>query len=1070
MLACPNCGERNPERFRHCGFCGTKLITDAPAKEARRFVTIVFSDLAGSTSLGEKLDTESLRAVMLRYYDRMRAVVEREGGVIEKYIGDAVMAIFGLPVVREDDALRAVAAADGMRAALVHLNDELDEGWGVRLSSRIGVNTGEVVVGDPTAGQHLVVGDPVNVAARLEQAAGAMEILLGPLTHRLVRHAIEAEPVAPLPLKGKAERVPAYRLLGLARPDGAASASAVPLVGRERELRILREELAQVTAEHRCRLVTVLGDAGVGKSRLVGELESSLDAGELLLRGRCLAHGRGVTFWPLREAVRQAAAISQDDPPDLALSKLEQLAAPTDATVVERVASAIGLSGDQFAVGDVFWGARKLLEAVAARQPLVLAFEDVHWGEATFLQFVEHLAEEAEGPILLVCLARPTLLELREDWGEHVQGFRLSLEQLSDGEVGRVLEHLLGRAQVADDVRARIAAASKGNPLFVEQLTEMMIEEGLLRREGETWVATGDLSAVSMPPTIQALLAARLGSLGPEEREVIGAASVVGQVFAQGAVEELVAERVRGDVPELLEALVRKQLAKPEPTGIDLERRYRFAHILIRDAAYRGLLKRSRAVLHERFVGWADRESEGRQRAADYDEILGYHLEQAHLCLSELGPLDHHGRELGVGAAARLSSAGGRAFLRGDVPAAANLLRRSAALLPAESPERLRLLPDLAEALMGIGEFAEAETLVDEAIDRATAAGNSGLQAGIRLLRMRVRGHAAEPEEVTQQMVAEAARGLPLLEAAGDHLELARALRMLSWAHGTACRYGDAAAAAQRAMEHASLGADERQRRHAASQYAIAALYGPTPVPEAIERCESIVAEALGDRRTQGLVMSLLGELRAMHGELDTARDLYERARRMLEELGRSLVAVTTSQQSSRIEMLAGDPAAAERELRRDYAQLEEMGEKYFLSTAAGELAQAVYAQGRYAEAEELTRIAAELSAEDDLTSQALWRSGRAKALARRGLGEQAEELAHAAIALLDGTDALVLQANALEDLAEVLGLVGSDGARVRLSEALALLERKGDVVSAARVQASLQSLEETAAQSSSER
>jgi ATP/maltotriose-dependent transcriptional regulator MalT len=313
-------------------------------------------------------------------------------------------------------------------------------------------------------------------------------------------------------------------------------------------------------------------------------------------------------------------------------------------------------------------------------------------------------------------------------------------------------------------------------------------------------------------------------------------------------------------------------------------------------------------------------------------------------------------------------------------------------------------------------------------------------------------------------VVEEAKRGLPLLESAGDHVELARAFRMLAWANGTACQYGEAAVAAQRAMEHAARGGDERQRRHAASQYAIAALYGPTPVPEAISRCEAIVADAVGDRRTQGLVMSLLSGLRAMQGDFDRARDLYTHARLMLADLGRSVVAASTSQQSCGVEMLAGDPAAAERELRRDFAELLEMGEKYFLSTAAGELARAVYAQSRYAEAEELTLMAEELSAGDDLTSQALWRSVRAKALARRGQGREAEELAREAVELLRGTDALPLQAGALEDLAEVLALVGAAGAREYLEEALGLLERKDDVVSAERVRASLRALDATAA------
>jgi class 3 adenylate cyclase/tetratricopeptide (TPR) repeat protein len=1065
MKVCPNCGEENPERFRLCGYCGAKLDPDEAPQAARRLVTIVFCDLAGSTSLGETLDSESLPALMTRYFDEMRRVLESHGGGVEKYIGDAVMAVFGMPVVREDDALRALAAADGMRGALERLNDELEESWGVRLTSRIGVNTGEVVSGNPIEGEHLVVGDAVNVAARLEQAAGGMEILIGPLTYRLTRESIEVEPVEPLELKGKAERVPAYRLLGLGRSDGAPRRSGAPLVGRDVELQALLREHARALDERHCRLVTVLGDAGVGKSRLLAALEDSLEHGELLLRGRCLAYGRGISFWPLREAMRDAAAISDDDPPDVALVKLRELAGPDASGAVERVASAIGFSGGaQFPVHEVIWGSRKLVEAIGARQPLVLAFEDVHWAEATFLELVEHLAQEAEGPVLLVCLARPEFLETREDWGEWAGALRIALEPLDEGDVGRVLEQLLGQAQVDEEVRARIAMASEGNPLFVEQLLEMMVEEGLLRRTDGTWVAAGDLSTLSMPPTIHALLAARLESLSTDEREVIDAASVVGQIFVEGAVEELVSERVRENVPGLLEALVRKRLVKPEQTELALERSYRFGHSLIRDATYRGLLKRSRAVLHERFVAWADRVNEDRDRVVEYEEILGYHLEQAYTCLSELGPLDEHGRELGARAAARLFSAGQRAFARGDMPAAANLLRRAAALLPAESRDRLALLPDLAEAMMAIGEFALAEGFLDEATETAETAGEDGLAASARLLRLRVRSHSADPEDWTEQIVVEAGVGLPLLEAAGDHVELARALRVLAWAHGTACQYGEAARAAQRAMEHASLGRDDRQRQHAASQYAIAALYGPTPVSEGVDRCESIVAGALEDRRTQGLVMSLLSGLRAMQGEFTAARDLYTRARLMLEEFGSSVVAASTSQQSCRVELLAGDPAAAERELRRDLKELSEMGERYFLSTAAGELARVVYAQGRYVEAEELSRIAEELSADDDVTSQALWRSVRAKALARRRQDSDAQELAREAVELLEGTDALILQADALEDLAEVLMLLGEPGARGYLSEALRCLERKGDVASVERLRASLRTLDATVA------
>ena len=1059
---CPNCGEENPEKFRLCGYCGAKLIQDDAPQAMRKLVSVVFCDLAGSTSLGETLDSESLRALMTRYFEEMRRVLEAHGGVVEKYIGDAVMAVFGLPVVREDDALRAVAAAYGMRTALERLNDELEDGWGVRLTSRIGVNTGEVVAGDPSVEEHLVVGDAVNVAARLEQAAGGMEILIGPLTYRLVREAVEVEPVEPLELKGKAERVPAYRLLRPASPDGSARRSANPLVGRDSELQMLLREHARAGSEGGCRLVTVLGDAGVGKSRLLAALEESLGADELLLRGRCLPYGRGITFWPLREAVRQAAVISDDDTPETALGKLGSLAGP-ETGAVERVASAIGLSAAQFPIHEVFWGARTLLEAIGARRPVALAFEDVHWAETTFLEFVEYLAQEAEAPVLLICLARPEFLEMREDWGERADGVRIALEPLGEADVGRVVEQLLGDAQVDEGVRARIAVASEGNPLFVEQLLEMMVEEGLLRRDGEAWVAAGDLSTVSMPPTIHALLASRLESLSAQEREVIGAASVIGQQFVEDAVEELVSEPVRENVPGLLGALVEKRLVRPAGTGLELERRYRFGHILIRDATYRGLLKRSRAVLHERFVAWADRVNRLRDRESEFEEILGYHLEQAHGYLSELGPLDDHGRELGMRAAERLASPGRRAFARGDMPAAANLLRRAAMLLPTQDRGRLELLPSLGEALGEIGEFAWAEVFLDEAVEGAGAIGEPTLLASAELVQLRVGSHSKDGWS-QDEVVRRAERSIPVFEAAGDDAGLAQAYRLLAWARGTACRYGDAAAAAERAVEHARLAGDERQRTHAASQYAVAAVEGPKPVIEAIERCEEIIQQVTEDRRSYGTVLGHLGCLEAMRGDFDRARELCATGRLMLQDTGLNVVAASRSQDSCTVEMLAGDPAAAERDLRRDFDALTDMGEAYLLSTIAGELARAVYAQGRVGEAEELSRIAEQFSAADDVTSQALWRSVRAKALALRGDSDSALELAREAVALLRATDALVRQADALVDEAEVLGLLGRGAAaRERLHEAIQLFERKGNVVAAGKARSALGLLPATA-------
>src|SRR6476659_9019646 len=411
MAVCPSCGEENPDRFRLCGFCGTPLVAPLAPQEVRKTVTVVFSDLKGSTDLGERLDSEALREVMTRYFEEIRGALEEHGGRVEKYIGDAVMAVFGLPRIREDDALRAVRAAAEMKRRLAVLNDELETRWGVRLANRTGVNTGEVVAGDPTADQRLVVGDTVNVAARPEQAAPENEVLVGEPTYRLVRNSVQVEPVEPLELKGKAERVPAYRLLSV-EEVGTVPRRQLPLVGREAEVGTLVAEFDAAVAASSCRLVTIVAQAGGGKSRLIEEFFDQIAAGATTLRGRCLPYGRGITFWPLVEIVRQAAGIVDEDAPDVARRKIASLGG--DAAVIERVAAAVGLDDGDFPVPELFWGVRKLLETIASERPLALRFDDIHWAEATLLDLIAHLRTTIDGAtLLLLCATRPALLERR---------------------------------------------------------------------------------------------------------------------------------------------------------------------------------------------------------------------------------------------------------------------------------------------------------------------------------------------------------------------------------------------------------------------------------------------------------------------------------------------------------------------------------------------------------------------------------------------------------------------------------------------------------------------------------
>jgi predicted ATPase/class 3 adenylate cyclase len=1058
---CPNCGEENPARFRLCGFCGAQLAPELPPQEVRKTVTIVFSDLKGSTNLGEALDSESLREVMSRYFEEMQAILEEYGGRVEKYIGDAIMAVFGLPRIHEEDALRAVRAAAAMQAALRTLNDELEERWGVRLENRTGVNTGEVVAGDPAAGQRLVTGDAVNVAARLEQAAPTLEILVGEPTYRLVRHAVDVEPVEPLPLKGKSEPVPAYRLLAVREAaEGIARRHDQPLVGRERELAQLEAEFELTSAAESCRLVTIIANAGVGKSRLIEEFSNAVGDQGRFLSGRCLPYGRGQTYWPLVEIFRRAASISDDDSPDQAIRKLASLFGEAAQEITDRVASAVGLSPIQYPPEELFWGVRRGLEALAAGAPLVVVFEDIHWAETTLVDLIEHLFATVAGvPIVLLCAARPDFLEQRPGWSE--KGATLALEPLSEDESVRVIENVLG-AGLAPELSGRIVSAAEGNPLFVEQLLSMLIDDGVLQRTNGNWTTEQDLSELSVPPTINALLAARLDRLTREERAVIEPAAVIGHIFDQDALDAIVEEPVRADLESHIAALVGKQLLQPEPSVED-EKKFRFHHILIRDAAYNGVLKRMRAALHERFADWGERVNRERAREAEYDELLGYHLEQAHDYLSELGPLDDHGRGLAGRAAEHLGSAGKRAFARTDSPAAANLLRRTVTLMPAQDPARLALLPDLGEALMEIGEFAWAEAFLDEAVEAAQATGDARLEANAVLTRLYVRHHTAEDLEAWREEVGrEAKRAIERLEGQDSaHAELAKAWRLLGFVHGIVLRYGDAADAVQRAIEHAQLAGDSRQEAKSASTYTIAALHGPTPVPEAIERCERLLAQGLANRRAEGLVLCVLAHLRAQQGDFETARELYTRARAILNELGVGVLAAWTSLESSAVEMLAGDAARAEEALRQDYELLTGLGEKFFLPPLTALLARSVLAQGRYVEAAEMAGIASEIAAEDDIEAQALWRGVRARILAAEGDLDEAERLAREAVELMRRTDAPVKQGDALMDLAEVL----LKGGQIRAAQAIVeeskrLYERKQSTVPHARANAFLAELE----------
>ena len=1054
MINCPSCGEENPPKFRLCGYCGTPLAAAAaplPVHEVRKTVTIVFSDLKGSTALGERLDAEALHEVKERYFNAMAAEITRHGGKIEKYIGDAIMAVFGLPRAHEDDALRAVRAAAGMRSALARVNQDLAARYGVTLSNRTGVNTGEVVANDdPNANQKLATGDAVNVAARLEQAAPQDQILLGELTYRLVRDAVDVEPVEPLELKGKAQPLAAYRLVAAHGLDGNLRRQDTPLVGRDAELAALEVVYREACERLMPRLVTVIGDAGAGKSRLLGEFIDRRGGQARVLRGRCLPYGDGITFWPLRGIVGEAAGIREDDAPEAASAKLLACAGAPD--ISERLASAIGLSSAVFPLQEVNWATRKFLERIANTKPVVAFVDDIHWAEPAFLDLLEHVLGTARAaPIVVLTTARHDLLEERPQWGEGDGAMRMVLGPLSAVASTKVIENLLGTAGLPEDFVARIVIAAEGNPLFIEQMLSMLLDADVLRQVNGHWVRGEGASDIAVPPTIHALLEARLDKLGREERVAIEPASVIGVEFAQPALESLAPEALRPSMGQHLNALARKHFIDPAASR-DSEAIYRFHHQLVRDTVYSGLLKRTRATLHINFVRWADRVNADRNRALEFQEILGYHLEQAHRYLAELGPLDDQGVAIGADAAHRLASAGMRASSRGDLRAASNLLQRAQGLLSSDDTRRVELLPQLGETLMNLGDFPAARATLEEAMLAADRIGNSRLKARSQIAWMYMGLYSGGSGDWSEETLRTSNELIPLLEAESAHNELGIAWRLIALVHGIAGGYSLASAAAERSTAHARQAGNQRMVARNSEILSMNALYGPMPVPEAIAQCEALIANGLKDRQIECSILCALAQLKAMNGELAVARELYRRARATLHDLGQGVVAASTGLDVVRVELRGGDLAIAEREIRADCDFLADKGETYYLSTMAALLARVLRDQGRDDEAWDFTQVAEQAAAADDIESQALWRSIRGPIVARRGDHTGAELLVRDAVALLRRTEAPLLQADALTELAAVLQIGGNaEAARSVLAEAVHLYTAKGDLGSAGR-------------------
>lgn len=995
MLICSDCGQENPDGFQFCGSCGVALAVPR-AREVRKTVTVLFADVTGSTALGERLDPESLRRVMGRYLEEMKVVVERHEGTVEKFIGDAVMAVFGIPTLHEDDALRSLRAASEMRERLAVLNEGLERDFGVRLEARIGVNTGEVVAGDGRSQDRLATGDAVNVAARLEQAAAPGEILLGGQTLELAAGVVEVEQVEPLLLKGKADAVAAYRLLGIADSPSSEGGGDVPLVGRRDELARTRRIFDEAVSARRCGLVTVFGPPGIGKSRFGREVAADLSAEAIVLTGRCLPYGEGITYWPLREIFAAAGGESELD-------------------------AALAQGGAE----EIFWAVRKALEARAHEQPFVLIVEDIHWAEPTLLDLIEHLTHwMRDAPVLLLCLSRPELLDERPGWC----GLAIALDPLSEAESEQLIEELLGDWRLEQDSRARIRAAAEGNPLFVEQLLAMLAEGG---------------SPEDVPQTIQVLLAARLDALPDEERDLLERASVVGLEFEWEAVGELAPDGRRPPGSQLA-ALVRKELIRPHEAIQDT---FSFRHMLIRDAAYDRIPKEVRSELHEGVANWLE------GRGHEFEEIVGYHLEQAYRSVTELGPAGDRARALADRAAEHLANSGLRASGRGDTRAAANLLERASSLLSAGDRRRLSLLTPFAQALRGIGQLEQTDSVLSEAVERARAAGERALSADAAVVLVELRFHRTLDTGVGREdVLREVAAAVEVFEELEHEAGLARALcvrgKLHFWAGATTPAIEDL----ERSAQHARQVGDAAQEAASLHYVLIASLRGATPVEAALRRVAEVGAQLDLNRKFGVDVLLTRAHLEAMLGRFDDARDAILEARTAAESLGIVLLASHLGTSAGSVELLAGDPVVAERYLRLACDELEEVGELGFLASVAPLLAEALFLQGRNLDGLRITERwdPIRLTVPEDVDAQANWRRVRAKLEATRGDLAAAEHLAREATTMVAPTEFLDLRAQTLADLGEVLRLAGRvEESLAAVQEAIQLFEAKGNVAAA---------------------
>ncbi len=916
---CPTCGAENPPGNRFCGTCGTSLAGPAPAGslEERKVVTVLFADLTASTEMASRLDPEDLRAVLHPYFDAMADEVDRFGGTVEKFIGDAVVAVFGAPIAHEDDPERAVRCALAMHDRLGELNEDLADRAGGDLVMRIGVNTGDVIAHSNEEG--IVTGEAVNIAARFQALADPGSVVVGERTHRDTRGGFAFTDLGEVMVKGIDRPLRVWRVDGGTAPRSAPGALETPFVGRESETELLRLLFERTVRERRPNLITIVGPPGIGKSRLADEVARSFAAGDAarVVRGRCLPYGDGLTYWPLAEILKADAGILDSDPPQAILEKARLRLDPRfpgeeGLGITGVLLSSIGVEvpSDPLAGTDPDAARRviarawqRYLESMADGGPLIALIEDIHWADPNLLELIESVVGRASAPALVLCMARPDVYERRPSWGGGLSNATtISLAPLSAGDGAELLQHLLDDAGPAEVVEA-ILSRSEGNPFFAGELLRMMIEDGTLSRHDGRWGLVRELPS-ALPDTVQGVIASRLDLLPTGEKRALQDASVVGRVFWKAALERLGV----GDVTVALEGLITKGLVhEREESTIGGESELIFNHILTRDVAYAGIPRVRRTEAHKIVGGWIEEGTRGRDE--EFAELLAYHFELAG----------------DPGRTARYALLAGNRHLRVFAAEQAIEWYERALDAAAEDDADLRSRIDLARggALELVGRFAEALAAYEQAGAAAGEAANAELEAralaaqahdlwlldryddGQRLLPAALdRARAAGLADVEARLLytagtirfgrGEFAEALPLHRQALDVAEASGDLEGQALAHHGLCETRFFTWPIERALEH-GLTADRMLRELgqrsmvAHNAYMVSwALGFLGRRDEAMATVESSVqtSHEIGNRREEAFALFNLAELFLSGGRLEEAWRAGDRGRELCRELG----------------------------------------------------------------------------------------------------------------------------------------------------------------------------------------